>query len=165
MHRDIVYHYPEGVEELGSSPVCKVQGMYKKGKLITVRQSILLNHHLSRLVLLHHHPVAVIYPGPTSLTVLSLPPFPQPSLKPFTNPLPQHRSTTCLPPLPVLPHSPNIMICRSKATPNSHSRSWKRSSPSDTRRGSSTMQVMKSTVNEWRTVMTGWLLGWRSYGF
>ena len=37
MHRDIVYSYPEGVEELGSSPVCKVQGMYAKNRLITVQ--------------------------------------------------------------------------------------------------------------------------------
>ena len=37
MHRDIVYSYPEGVEQLGSSPVCSVQGMYQKGRLITVQ--------------------------------------------------------------------------------------------------------------------------------
>lgn len=37
MHRDIVYHYPEGVEQLGSSPGCSVQGMYKKGHFITVQ--------------------------------------------------------------------------------------------------------------------------------
>ena len=37
MHRDIVYYYPEGVQELGYSPVCKVQGMYIPRKLITVQ--------------------------------------------------------------------------------------------------------------------------------
>lgn len=37
MHRDIVYHYPKGVEELGSSPVCSVQGMYAPRRLITVQ--------------------------------------------------------------------------------------------------------------------------------
>lgn len=37
MHRDIVYEYPEGVEQLGFSPVCSVQGMYKQGHLITVQ--------------------------------------------------------------------------------------------------------------------------------
>ncbi|KAI9879121.1 MAG: hypothetical protein M1830_009508 [Pleopsidium flavum] len=37
MHRDIVYHYPQGVEELGSSPRCKVQGMYIPGKVLTVQ--------------------------------------------------------------------------------------------------------------------------------
>ncbi|KAI9836667.1 MAG: hypothetical protein M1819_001302 [Sarea resinae] len=37
MHRDIVYEYPEGVEDLGSSPRCRVQGMYSAGRLITVQ--------------------------------------------------------------------------------------------------------------------------------
>jgi GMP synthase-like glutamine amidotransferase len=37
MHRDILFYYPEGVEHLGSSPVCSVQGMYKKGHIITVQ--------------------------------------------------------------------------------------------------------------------------------
>ena len=37
MHRDIVFEYPEGVEKLGASPRCLVQGMYVKGKFITVQ--------------------------------------------------------------------------------------------------------------------------------
>lgn len=37
MHKDIVYDYPEGVEELGSSDKCTVQGMYCPKKLITVQ--------------------------------------------------------------------------------------------------------------------------------
>lgn len=37
MHRDCVHFYPEGVEELGSSPVCKVQGMYSPKRLLTVQ--------------------------------------------------------------------------------------------------------------------------------
>lgn len=37
MHRDIIFYYPEGVEQLGSSPVCSVQGMYKKGHVMTVQ--------------------------------------------------------------------------------------------------------------------------------
>lgn len=37
MHKDIVYHYPAGVEELGSTDACKVQGMYSPGKFITVQ--------------------------------------------------------------------------------------------------------------------------------
>ena len=37
MHRDVVYEYPEGVDALGGSPRCLVQGMYKKGKLISVQ--------------------------------------------------------------------------------------------------------------------------------
>jgi len=36
MHKDLVYYYPEGVEELGSSGPCKVQGMYVPKKVITV---------------------------------------------------------------------------------------------------------------------------------
>ena len=37
MHKDIVCEYPSGVEQLGSSEPCKVQAMYKDGKLITVQ--------------------------------------------------------------------------------------------------------------------------------
>lgn len=37
MHKDLVYHYPTGVEELGSSGPCKVQGMYVPKKVITVQ--------------------------------------------------------------------------------------------------------------------------------
>ena len=37
MHRDIVYSYPESVEALGHSDRCEVQGMYSKGRLITVQ--------------------------------------------------------------------------------------------------------------------------------
>ncbi len=37
MHRDIVFEYPEGVEKLGASPRCLVQGMYKKGSFVTVQ--------------------------------------------------------------------------------------------------------------------------------
>lgn len=37
MHRDVVFEHPEGVEALGGSPRCLVQGMYQKGKLISVQ--------------------------------------------------------------------------------------------------------------------------------
>jgi GMP synthase-like glutamine amidotransferase len=37
MHRDMVFYYPQGVEELGYSPVCKVQGMYAPKRLFTVQ--------------------------------------------------------------------------------------------------------------------------------
>jgi GMP synthase-like glutamine amidotransferase len=37
MHRDIVFYYPPGVEELGSNAVCKVQGMYIPKRVITVQ--------------------------------------------------------------------------------------------------------------------------------
>ena len=37
MHRDIVFDYPSNVEQLGHSPICAVQGMYVKNRLITVQ--------------------------------------------------------------------------------------------------------------------------------
>lgn len=37
MHRDIVHTCPPGVELLGFSPRCDVQGMYAKNHLITVQ--------------------------------------------------------------------------------------------------------------------------------
>lgn len=37
MHKDIVFEYPEGVEKLGASPRCLVQGMYKKNEFISVQ--------------------------------------------------------------------------------------------------------------------------------
>ncbi|EMD69844.1 hypothetical protein COCSADRAFT_106890 [Bipolaris sorokiniana ND90Pr] len=37
MHRDVVFEYPADVEKLGGSPRCLVQGMYKKGKLISLQ--------------------------------------------------------------------------------------------------------------------------------
>ena len=37
MHRDLVFYYPEGVQELGSSDRCKVQGMYVPKKVFTVQ--------------------------------------------------------------------------------------------------------------------------------
>lgn len=37
MHRDIVYTLPAGVEALGRTPRCEVQGMYVQGRLLTVQ--------------------------------------------------------------------------------------------------------------------------------
>ncbi|KAF2838861.1 class I glutamine amidotransferase-like protein [Patellaria atrata CBS 101060] len=37
MHKDIVYGFADGVEQLGFTEKCENQGMYKKGKLITVQ--------------------------------------------------------------------------------------------------------------------------------
>jgi len=37
MHRDCVYSYPQGVEEIGYSPICKVQGLYALRRLITLQ--------------------------------------------------------------------------------------------------------------------------------
>lgn len=37
MHKDMVYEVPSEVEQLAHSPVCANQGMYAKGRLITVQ--------------------------------------------------------------------------------------------------------------------------------
>lgn len=37
MHRDIVYQYPPGVEALGSTGSCQVQGMYIPRRAMTVQ--------------------------------------------------------------------------------------------------------------------------------
>ena len=37
MHKDLVYHYPQGVEHLGSSGPCEVQAMYIPKRVITVQ--------------------------------------------------------------------------------------------------------------------------------
>jgi len=37
MHKDIVYEYPPDAEQLASTQVCNNQGMYSKGRYITVQ--------------------------------------------------------------------------------------------------------------------------------
>lgn len=37
MHRDIVFEYPAGAEELGSSGGCQVQGMFIPARVMTVQ--------------------------------------------------------------------------------------------------------------------------------
>lgn len=37
MHQDIVHSLPAGVESLGSSSLCQIQGMYMPGRFITVQ--------------------------------------------------------------------------------------------------------------------------------
>lgn len=37
MHQDIVHSLPSGVESLGSSSLCQIQGMYMPGRFITVQ--------------------------------------------------------------------------------------------------------------------------------
>jgi GMP synthase-like glutamine amidotransferase len=55
MHRDIVFEYPEGVEKLGASPRCLVQGMYVKGKFITIQGHPEFNKEIvSEIVTLRH---------------------------------------------------------------------------------------------------------------
>ena len=51
MHRDIVHAYPPGVEQLGTSPVCEVQGMYVPRRLITVQGHPEFNEEIMREIL------------------------------------------------------------------------------------------------------------------
>ncbi|OCK78856.1 GMP synthase [Lepidopterella palustris CBS 459.81] len=55
MHRDIVYEYPEGVEELGASPRCSVQGMYVEGRIITVQGHPEFNQQIVTEILQARH--------------------------------------------------------------------------------------------------------------
>lgn len=55
MHRDVVYAYPEGVEELGSSPVCKVQGMYSVRRVITVQGHPEFDEEIMREIIQTRH--------------------------------------------------------------------------------------------------------------
>jgi len=55
MHRDIVYYCPKGVEELGSSPRCKVQGMYIPGEVLTVQGHPEFNEEIVKELLETRH--------------------------------------------------------------------------------------------------------------
>jgi GMP synthase-like glutamine amidotransferase len=55
MHRDVVYAYPEGMEELGQSPVCKVQGMYSARRVITVQGHPEFNEEIMREIIETRH--------------------------------------------------------------------------------------------------------------
>lgn len=59
MHRDIVFAYPQGVQELGSSPVCNVQGMYAPGRLITVQGHPEFNEEIMTEILNARHVIGV----------------------------------------------------------------------------------------------------------
>ena len=37
MHRDIAYEIPAGCVNLGSTPICEVQGLYMPGRILTVQ--------------------------------------------------------------------------------------------------------------------------------
>lgn len=37
MHRDALRSYPDGVTKLGDTPLCETQGMYERGRLLTVQ--------------------------------------------------------------------------------------------------------------------------------
>ena len=55
MHRDIVFDYPPGVEELGSSPVCRVQGMYAPKRLISVQGHPEFNQEIETEIIKARH--------------------------------------------------------------------------------------------------------------
>jgi GMP synthase-like glutamine amidotransferase len=55
MHRDAVYEYPPDAEKLGASPRCLTQGMYVKGKYITVQGHPEFNEQIvSEIVTMRH---------------------------------------------------------------------------------------------------------------
>jgi hypothetical protein len=55
MHRDIAYAYPDGVEPLGHSPRCQVQGMYEKGRFISVQGHPEFNEQIVREIVEARH--------------------------------------------------------------------------------------------------------------
>jgi GMP synthase-like glutamine amidotransferase len=55
MHRDVVYEYPEGVEELAYTQKCQVQGMYIPKRLITVQGHPEFNEEIVRELLIARH--------------------------------------------------------------------------------------------------------------
>lgn len=55
MHRDIVYEYPEGVEELAYTEKCSVQGMYAAKRLLTVQGHPEFNGDIMREILTLRH--------------------------------------------------------------------------------------------------------------
>lgn len=59
MHRDAIYEYPKGVEPLGSSPRCSVQGMYTKGRLITIQAHPEFNGEIMKAILLKRHQAGI----------------------------------------------------------------------------------------------------------
>ena len=55
MHRDKVYEYPEGVEELAYTQGCSVQGMYVAKRFITVQGHPEFNEEIVREILIMRH--------------------------------------------------------------------------------------------------------------
>jgi len=60
MHRDIVFDYPPGVEDLGASTVCKVQGMYIAKELITVQGHPEFNEEIVTEILDARHATGIL---------------------------------------------------------------------------------------------------------
>lgn len=59
MHRDIAFYYPQGVEELGYSPICKVQGMYSPRRLITVQGHPEFNEEIMTEIIKTRHATGI----------------------------------------------------------------------------------------------------------
>ena len=59
MHRDCVFYYPEGVEDLGHSPVCKVQGMYSPKRLITTQGHPEFNQEIMTEIISTRHATGI----------------------------------------------------------------------------------------------------------
>lgn len=55
MHRDIIYNYPEEVEQLAYTDKCSVQGMYIAKRLITVQGHPEFNEEIVRELLEARH--------------------------------------------------------------------------------------------------------------
>lgn len=64
MHRDIVYEYPEGIENLAYTAKCAVQGMYATKRLITVQGHPEFTEEIVREILATRHK-AGIFDDPT----------------------------------------------------------------------------------------------------
>jgi len=63
MHRDIVFEYPDGVEALAYSDRCQVQGMYARGKVITVQGHPEFNQEIVTELLESRHAVGIFDDG------------------------------------------------------------------------------------------------------
>jgi GMP synthase-like glutamine amidotransferase len=59
MHRDIVYEYPEGTEELAYTPKCAVHGMYIEKRLITLQGHPEFNEEIMRELLTLRHGLGI----------------------------------------------------------------------------------------------------------
>ncbi|KAN0096132.1 class I glutamine amidotransferase-like protein [Hyaloscypha variabilis] len=55
MHRDVVFEYPDGVEELAYTDKCSVQGMYIPKRLITIQGHPEFNEEIVRELLVFRH--------------------------------------------------------------------------------------------------------------
>jgi GMP synthase-like glutamine amidotransferase len=59
MHRDAVYTYPDGVEELAYTEKCSVHGMYVAKRLITVQGHPEFTEEIMRELLVARHSTGV----------------------------------------------------------------------------------------------------------